>query len=140
MTDQQTTILEERYGTKRTSRRNRIIGVIVAVVAVGAGILFLATGGLPSADQSTESRDMAHQIVDDANVSLTFQVTAPSNAPVACAIEALNPSYAVVGWKVLELPISDDRTRNFTEDLVTTNRATTVTVRECWVVESADER
>lgn len=136
MAKQQTTVLEERYGTRSASRRNRIIGIVVAALAIAGGILFLATGGLPSGDRTIEARDIAHQITAEDRASITFEVTGPSEAPIACAIEAMNRSYAVVGWKVLELPLSEQRTRSFTEELVTTNRATTVTVRECWVIET----
>lgn len=129
--------LEDRYGTRKNRRKDRWVGWIVAALAVAGGILFLATGGLPSGSTAIEVRDLAHEIVDDRNVSLTYELTAPAEARIGCAIEALNSSYAVVGWKVLELPVAEERTRVFTEELVTTNRATTVTAKQCWVIPEA---
>ncbi|WP_416445662.1 DUF4307 domain-containing protein [Leucobacter sp. HNU] len=56
---------------------------------------------------------------------------------VACAVEALSPSFATVGWKVVELPESQERTRRFSEELATTYAATAGQVKECWVLQAA---
>ena len=40
-------------------------------------------------------------------VSVTWQVTTEPGATAACAVQALNESFAIVGWKVLELPAGD---------------------------------
>ena len=59
----------------------------------------------------------------------------PAGSDLACTLEALSPSFATVGGKVLELEPSQDRTRRFTEEVVTTSRATTGIVRACWIRE-----
>lgn len=127
------TDLEERYGTGSRLRIDKRIGVTLAVIMVGIGVAFLAFGGLPSPSTEVEYRDLAHEIVDDQHASLTYEVTGPANAQIACAVQALNPSYAPVGFRLVDLPVTDERTRTLTESLVTTNRATTITVEQCWV-------
>lgn len=136
--DEQTTrTLEDRYGTGRKKRIDKRVGIGFASALIVGGIAFLAFGGMPTSESAIEFRDIAHSIEDDdIHVSITFEVTAPVGSSVACAVEALNPSYAVVGYKLVELPPSDQLIRGVTEELVTTNRATTVTVDYCWVRES----
>lgn len=124
----------DRYGTSRNRRLDKWIGGTLTGALILGGIAFLAFGGLPTAESSIEFRDIAHRIDDsDTLVSLTFEVTAPAEREVVCEIEALNPSYAVVGMRLIELPAIDQRTRTVTEEIRTHNRATTATVKECWV-------
>lgn len=124
----------DRYGKTRKKRLDLWIGSIFAGLLVLGGIAFLAFGGLPTNETSIEFRDIAHNIDDsDTRASLTFEVTAPVQHEVVCQVEALNPSYAVVGSRLVELPKSDDRTRSVTQEVRTHNRATTITVKDCWI-------
>lgn len=125
----------ERYGTTRRRRVDKIIGGAVAGLMVLGGILFLVFGGLPTSETAIEFRDIAHSIAEDNNshVTITYEVTAAPGSEVTCVLTALNPSFATVGYKVVSLEASDDRTRRFTEELRTTNLATSVTVKDCWI-------
>ena len=127
--------LEERYGRGRQIGIDRRIGWGLALVAVVLGLVFVFFSGWQSTSR-VEFRTVHYEVVDERTVRVDFEVTAPADARVACAIEALSPSRATVGWSVLELPVVDQRTRRFTETLVTTYGATTGTVRSCWIVES----
>ena len=126
--------VSDRYGRTRNRKRDKIIGVTAAGILIAGGIAFLATGGMPTAESSIEFRDIAHQIDDNESlVTLTFEVTGPAERELVCEIEALNTSYAVVGMRLIEIPVADQRTRLLTEDIRTHNRATAVTVKDCWV-------
>lgn len=133
--DEQTVrTLDDRYGTRRNRRADKRVGIGLASALVAAGIAFLAFDGMPTAESAIEFQDIAHRIEDDnIHASLTFELTAPIGSNVSCEIQALNPSFAIVGYRLLELPPSDKLTRGVTEKLVTTNLATTVTVSHCWV-------
>ena len=126
--------LDERYGrTPAASRRRRLAGIVVAgafAVALGA---WLVWAGLLSPAANIEFRDVGHEIVDDTLVTVTWQVTAEPGSNVSCAVEALNESFTVIGWKVVKLPPSDQRTRVFTEQLITTELAVSGLIYRCWL-------
>lgn len=128
------TSLDERYGrTPAASRRRRLLGTVVAgafAIALGA---WLVWAGLLSQAASIEFRDVGHAIVDETLVTVTWQVTAEPGSDVRCAVEALNDGFTVVGWKVVELPPSDERTRTLTEQLITTELAVTGLIYRCWL-------
>jgi hypothetical protein len=48
-------------------------------------------------------------------------------------VQALDSRYGVVGWKIVDVPPSDQRTRLLTERLRTTNRAETGLIYRCWL-------
>lgn len=130
MTTQQ--MLDERYG-RRTSKRRRIIGwSIVAIVAFSAiGALGWTT--IARAIDTVEAVDTGYTTVDARTVSVSFQITAPVGRDVACAIEAQDEEHGVVGWRVVEIPASEERLRAFTETVPTLAEATTGFVNSCWV-------
>lgn len=127
-------LLDERYGRRRQRGVDARAGWIIAGLAVLGGLVFVIFGGWQQGS-TVESRDLAYSVEDDRTVSVSFEVTAPPGSELACTLEALSPSFATVGWKVLELDPSADRTRRFTEEVVTTSRATTGIVRACWIRE-----
>ena len=51
----------------------------------------------------------------------------------SCALEALNEKYAVIGWKIVELPASSERTRSFTDVVRTSEPAVTGLIYRCWL-------
>lgn len=127
--------LEDRYGNKKRNRINKIAGISFASLMLLIGLSFLVFGGMPSASKEIEFRDIAMQIHDDELVDITFEVTTSGNKDMVCALDALSPSYATVGLKLVDIPASTDRTRIFEESVATIYKATTVTVRHCWFPE-----
>lgn len=126
--------LNDRYGTQRNRKRDVWIGGTFAGVLVLGGIVFLATGGMPTQNSTIEFNDIAHTIDDSGTeTTLTFEVNVAPERTAVCQLEALNTSYAVVGSLLVELPPSDQRTRVFTEEIRTHSLATSVTVNNCWV-------
>lgn len=130
-----TTELDARYGRgRRDTGRTRLLAIVAAAVGVVVVVAWVVWGGLLGPDASLESRDLGYQIVDDSLVRVEFEVTADAGSPVACAVQALNESFTVVGWKVVELPASDQRTRSFTEDVRTTELAVSGLIYRCWLL------
>ncbi|MFF7683598.1 DUF4307 domain-containing protein [Microbacterium sp. NPDC007973] len=124
--------LDDRYGRTRSPRR-RIVGwSIVGVLALGA-IGFLGWTTVSSSLNSVTAADTGYTVVDDRTVTATFQITAPTGRPVACALEARDEEHGTVGWRVVEYPASEDHTRAFTEEIPTLSLATTGFVNACWV-------
>jgi hypothetical protein len=62
-----------------------------------------------------------------------YEVTADAGAAVSCALHALNGTFAIVGWKVVELPPSEQGTRQFRETLRTSEPAVTGLIYRCWL-------
>ncbi|MBO1902315.1 DUF4307 domain-containing protein [Leucobacter weissii] len=126
--------LDERYGRSRRRGVDRRLGWAVAGGALLLGLVVLLFGGWQH-QSSLDFREVHYRVLDERTVAVDFEVTAAPGAAVACALEALSTSYSTVGWKVVELPLEDRRTRMFTDTLVTTYPATTGTVRSCWLLE-----
>ena len=129
-----TPALESRYGrTPATRTRDRRLlwglGGIFAVVLVA----WVAWTGLDGASEKIEARDTRHTIIDDHSVSVTFEVSMPVNSPASCAVQSLNESFTVVGWKVIDLAPSERYTRSFTEVVHTTELSNTGLIYKCWL-------
>ncbi len=129
--------IEERYGRGKRRSIDKRLGWIVGGGAVLAGLAFLLFSGWQHSS-TVEFRDLAYSVDSDREVTVSYEVTAPAQARVACTLEALSTSYATVGARTLELEPSEQRTRRFEQTLVTTYPATTGTVRSCWVVTESE--
>ncbi|MHC2999399.1 DUF4307 domain-containing protein [Microbacterium sp. HJ5] len=124
-------MLDERYGRTRSPARRWIVGVAIAIAAAVVGLFawFAVSSSLDSVDADTTG----FEVVDARSVVLGFQVTAPTGRDIACAIEAQDEEHGVVGWRVVELPASEEHSRAFREEIRTTALATTGFVNSCWV-------
>jgi uncharacterized protein DUF4307 len=128
------TDLDARYGRSATSaRRTRWF-------AIGAGAIFVLVlgawlwwGGLLEAPAQFEAQDLSHDIVSDDEVSVTWQFTAEPGTAASCAVQALNAQYTVVGWRIVELPPSDDRIRQLTATVRTAEPAVNGLIYRCWL-------
>lgn len=127
-------VLEDRYGTGRRRRFDRRFAWVVAAALVAAGIGFLLFSGWHETSR-VEWQDIGFTKRGELAVDVKYHVSGPPDASVACAVEALNTSKATVGWKVVTLPPSEDRSQILTTDLVLTTPATAASVRECWILE-----
>lgn len=124
-------MLDDRYGRRSGSgRRVRWIAFgLVAAAAVG----YLAWTTVASAIDSVDVDTTGFQVNDARTVSVQFQLTVRTGAPVACALEAQDTEHGVVGWRVVQYPASEEHTRAFAETLPTTAEATTGLVTSCWI-------
>jgi len=127
------TDLDARYG--RTSRRGGIVGVVVAsAVIVALAVWWFVWADPVGTGPSLEWQDNGFQSVSDGQVDATFLVTLDPGNAAQCAVEALDESFAVVGWRIVDVPSSGDRMRTFTVPIRTTEHPVTGTVHDCWVV------
>jgi hypothetical protein len=126
--------LAERYGrTRNRARRDRwwIIGIALAFVAVFTAWVLWA--GLDGSSGDLEATDTAHTIVDAHTVSVTFSVNTAPGTPVTCAVQALDESFAIVGWKIVSYPGSSQRVTSHTETIRTTQLSNTGLISSCWL-------
>lgn len=125
--------IDARYGrTRGAARRTRwfAIGVAATVGVVLTG--WLVWGGLGGAAAQLQARDLGHRIIDDATVSVSWSLTIGPGSEARCAVQAMNSTFGTVGWKVVDIPASELVTREFTETVLTTERAVTGLIYRCW--------
>lgn len=129
-----TTTLDARYGR---TRGRRIRTRTVAIVA-GGGVLLVAVAwvlwvGLFGATSSIETQDVGFTVVDPHTIDVRSQLSTDPGTKVSCSIEALNEKFAIVGWKVVELPAASVRNRVFTERVRTSEPAVSGSIGSCWL-------
>lgn len=124
-------VLDDRYGRRGARTRMRVTVIVFAAIALAlAGWFGWATVTDP--DNGVRADGTSFDL-GERSVTVGFQLTAPVGASVACAIEALDEDYGVVGYTVLEIPASDQVVRAFSETVPTVAPATTGLVNACWV-------
>ena len=128
------TDLDARYGRTRSSKvrtRTVVIGAAIAFVVVFT--LWLVWGGLLGAPAQFETNDTGHTVISDSEVSVSWEFTVPPGTPAKCAIQALNSSFGIVGWRIVDVPPSSTRTRDLTETVRTTELAVSGLIYRCWL-------
>lgn len=130
------TTLDDRYGRSENKRGplRRNLGVIITttVIIIGLVVWAIYTDALGFGPQ-VDTRDLGYNNLTETSVTVEFEVTATPGHDVACAVQALNKSFAIVGWKVFVYPASDQRIRDMSETILTSEPATTGLVYECWL-------
>ncbi|WP_382304892.1 DUF4307 domain-containing protein [Herbiconiux sp. UC225_62] len=126
--------LQERYGrTAGRTFRGRLIawltGGFVAVVVT----VWVVWAGLDGSSATVATQDTAHTVVDSRTVEVEFDVTIPRGSTARCAVQALSEKFAVVGWKIIDVPASDQATRSFSETVRTSELASTGLIYDCWL-------
>jgi hypothetical protein len=128
------TSLANRYGTPKPAlaprTRRVIIGSVLAAAVAGIAVFSLMTGIRP-----VTSKDVGFNIVGDTRAVVDFEVTKNPRATAQCAIQVLSKNYAVVGWKVVTIPASDQRTTAVRAELRTDSPGVSGGVNACWIVD-----
>ena len=128
-------LIADRYGRGRPHRR-RDRWLIVGAAAAFAVVLVAWVGwaGLDGSKPLVEATDLSHRVLNDERaVEVTWRLSVPSGNETACIVEALNEDFTVVGWKVVEIPASDQPLRTFTERVRVAQEANTGLISHCWL-------
>ncbi len=126
--------LDARYGRTRSARRRtRLVVIGSAIAFVIVFVLWLVWAGLLGAPAQFEANDSGHTIVSEREVSVSWEFSVPAGTAAQCAVEALNSTFGIVGWKIVDLPPSTQYTRDFTETVRTTELAVTGLIYRCWL-------
>jgi hypothetical protein len=127
--------LDERYGrSPARAARTRVVQIFAATAFIAVFTLWVVWGGLFEAPAAQfEAKDRAHTIVSDSETSVTWDFSAPQGTSARCVVQALNSTFAIVGWKVVELPPSEQYSRTLTANVLTTERAVSGLIYRCWL-------
>jgi Domain of unknown function (DUF4307) len=120
----------------RSLKRSIVVAVLAAAVAL-AGYFALV-----SARPAVSSTDVGFDVSAPYRATVDFQVTKDPGATAQCAVQALNETYAVVGWKVATIgPVAEGegtdggRTTAHRIQLRTESPSVSGGVNACWIVE-----
>ena len=125
--------LNERYGRTANRRRRNLtfavafggaIVVVFAAWAIWVG-LFQPTASIDF-DSTGQSRVASNQL------RVTWQLSVDPGKRTACAIQALDKTFGVVGWKIVSLPASTIRSRALATVIRTAQPAVYGNVYQCW--------
>jgi hypothetical protein len=126
--------IDARYGRTRNRNVDRLLVFgTIGLVIVGV-IVWALFGGWGGNAVSVTHTDIGFTL-DEENVSLTYQVSAPPGSEVSCALESMSESFASVAWKVVTLEPSEQRTRVFTESMRAIREPNSAYVVHCWIPE-----
>lgn len=124
--------LDDRYGRRPDPARRRLLwGAVIAVALVGVGWLGWTT--VANTVDAVSVDGLGFEVRDEHAVDVSFQVTAPRGRDVACAVQALDEEFGIVGWKIVQYPGHDGHAMSRTETVPTVAEATTGLVEACWV-------
>ena len=126
--------IEARYGRSPVrQRRGRVLAIVAAAGVALVVVSWVVWVGLLGPSASLGSRDLGYQLVGDDAIEIRYEVTVDAGRSVSCALQALNDTFAIVGWKVVPIPASDEGTRQFRETLHTSEPAVTGLIYRCWL-------
>jgi Domain of unknown function (DUF4307) len=125
------TDLDARYGRRRPmSRRSRttlvVAGILLAVIAVVAFYFWWA-----SAQDPFGAQIRSFDVVSDARVDVSVEVTNDSDGPVRCEVVAQDRYTQVVGTTVIQTTEPGPRVQVLVTQVPTTARAVVATVGTC---------
>jgi hypothetical protein len=126
--------INERYGrTARNATRNRRWAIGSAAAFAAVLLAWVVWGGDFGNLGSVEAQNIGHTVLSDNEVEVTFQLTLEPDTDSACALEALNSNFAIVGWKIVDVPGTSERTRSITETVRTSELSVTGLIYRCWL-------
>ncbi|KTR41534.1 hypothetical protein NS263_04450 [Curtobacterium oceanosedimentum] len=126
--------LDDRYGrTPDRRRRSRLFGIVAAIAVVLVFVAWVVWAGLDQESHGLDNTELGYTVVSDHRTVVHSQVSADPGTEVRCAVQVLDKSYSIVGWKEVTLPASEQRTRSISTAVNTTTRGVTGLIHDCWV-------
>jgi hypothetical protein len=126
--------LAARYGrTSEARRRQRAFGIIGAIGVAVVLVAWIVWAGPLRTSSQFQARDLGFSIIDERQIVVQFEITVTPNTQMTCAVQALSAEYGIVGWRVVDIPPSSQRTRVFEQTLRTSEKPVTGLLYRCWV-------
>jgi hypothetical protein len=126
--------LAERYGrTKQRSRRTLILAIAFGlgiVIVFGAWAIWV---GLFQPTADIDYDDIGNSAVSANQIEVKWQLSVDPGKSTSCAVQALDANFGIVGWKIVDLPPSSDRSRTFSAIVRTAQPAVSGLIYQCWL-------
>jgi hypothetical protein len=133
VTSAHATELDVRYGrTPGRRRRAIVVAIVVGALVLVTVVAWVVWVGLFTPASSIDNQDVGYTHVGDSALAITEQVSVDPGTRVTCSFEGLDEKFAVVGWKVVDLPASTQRTTDHTVEVRISQPAVNGTVGSCW--------
>lgn len=119
--------MAERYGRrkgKNPSRKPIIILAASLTVAFLAWAIWITVDG----SRAVKTQDLGYEILSSSQASVRFSAFSPAG-PAICAVQVLNQSFSVVGYREVQVPKSGE----FELLVNTTELGVTGLVDKCWL-------
>lgn len=127
--------LNQRYGRVVRTRRSRVLAWTGSMTGLAALLLVWVLWANPfGVGASIDNTVTSQVVVNDSLVRVGFQLTAQPGRAAACAVEAQDANFTVVGWKIVEFSPSQTLTRNSSVEIRTVRRAVSGLVASCWLL------
>ncbi|PZF56771.1 DUF4307 domain-containing protein [Curtobacterium sp. MCSS17_008] len=126
--------LDDRYGrTPDRRRRGRLLGTTAAIAVVLVFVAWVVWAGLDQTSHGLDHTEVGYTVVSEHRTVVHSQVSVDPGTEARCAVQVLDKTYSIVGWKEVALPASEQRTRSITTEVNTTTRGVTGLIHDCWV-------
>jgi hypothetical protein len=106
------------------------------VAAAAVALVFLVWviwAGPGQTSHGLDSSDVGYQVVSDHETVVHSQVSVDPGTSAKCAVQVLDKSFTIVGWREVRVPASDERTRSLNTAVKTVSRGVTGLIHDCWV-------
>lgn len=126
--------IDARYGrTPQRQRRDRITLTVAGILFAVVLVAWIVWAGWDNDRGNLAAQDVAHSVMGDSSVSVTWQVSVKAGTAVSCALQAQNEAHAIVGWKIVDLPASATFNTRYQEVVRTSQQAVTGLIYQCWL-------
>jgi hypothetical protein len=126
------TDLDARYGrTPGAHRRRRVVAIVAAAAVAVVVTAWVAWAGLLSPAATVEVSTTGYEHGHD-SVIVHYRLTTDAGTASTCAVEALDEGFGVVGWRVVDVPPSAQRSRLLSTEVRISQPATTGLICRCW--------
>jgi Domain of unknown function (DUF4307) len=105
-------------------------GAIAVLLVFAAWVVWTAFDGPGT---TIDSRTTAFKVVDDATVTISYEVSMPPGTRASCALQVQNDAHGIAGWKVVEIEPSTRFTQRYTTTVRTVEPGVTGLIYRCWL-------
>jgi len=124
--------IDQRYGRTVSPRRRTAILVSTIAAIIALTIAWFVWANPTGIGPQAVGRDTGF-ILEEDRVTVMFDVSFTPEHAGACAVQALDKGFAIVGWKVVTFDAVPEETRSAEVTFRTTSPAVTGLVSSCWL-------
>lgn len=123
-------LMRERYGIKPPASRRRI-----AVLAASLFVVFMVWAIWVSffAPATAKPATVGYEVKSASETVVRFKVTKPAESTAVCAAQVLDQSYAIVGYREVEIGSNVPADSVIETSVNTTMLGVTGLVEKCWL-------